>query len=212
MGRISAPSRSRGPGSEAKSTRGRNRREMILSAAASLFHRQGFHETGIDEIGAAVGITGPGVYRHFESKQHLLAAILDRSMERHQEILTEVNACGLPASEALTQAHRSVGRRSGRRTSDAAAIYFQEARNLAFVRAQRVYTRIQRILIREWVHLLRNARPDLSEEDAHVAVRAAGGLLNSVGLLRHVDAATTGWRKLLADMCYAALLADPKAH
>jgi AcrR family transcriptional regulator len=204
MGRVSAPARSSGkPGTEAKSARGRNRREMILSAAASLFHRQGFHETGIDEIGSAVGITGPGVYRHFESKQHLLAAILDRSMERHQEILTEVSACGLPPAEALRKLV-DLSAAALAENKDAAAIYFQEARNLPSSSAARL-TRIQRSLIREWVHLLSQARPDISEEDAHVAVRAAGGLLNSVA---YFDTSMPDERlaKMLADMCYAALL------
>src|SRR3569833_1006145 len=45
-----------------------NRREQILSAAAELFAHHGFHGVGIDDIGAAVGISGPALYRHFRSK------------------------------------------------------------------------------------------------------------------------------------------------
>jgi AcrR family transcriptional regulator len=182
---------------------------MILAAAASLFRRKGFHETGIDEIGAAVGITGPGVYRHFESKQHLLASILDRTMERHQAIVAEVVAGGLPPAEALRKlVDLSAAALAADR--DAAAIYFQEARSLPTASAAR-FTRIQRSLIREWVHLLCNARPELNEEDAHVAVRAAGGMLNSVA---YFDTSMPAQRlgKLLADMTYAALLSDPNAR
>jgi AcrR family transcriptional regulator len=182
---------------------------MILAAAASLFRRQGFHETGIDEIGAAVGITGPGVYRHFESKQHLLAAILERSMERHQEIVAEVGAGALPPADALRRLVE-MSAQAIADNRDASAIYFQDARSLPSASAARL-TRIQRSLIREWVHLLCDARPELSEEDAHVAVRAAGGMLNSVA---YFDTSMPAERlgKLLADMTYAALLTDPNAR
>ena len=163
----------------AKSARGRNRREAILAEAARLFHHKGFHETGIDEIGSAVGITGPGVYRHFESKQHLLAAILDRNLQRHQDIVAEVELMKLKPKDALAKlVELSASALAENR--DAAALYFQEARSLPPDEVTR-YARIQRNLITEWVKLLRAVRPELSDEDSRVAVRAVAGMLNSVG-------------------------------
>ena len=58
------------------------RREQILSAAAELFARYGFHGVGIDDIGAAVGISGPALYRHFRSKDAMLAEMLTGISER----------------------------------------------------------------------------------------------------------------------------------
>lgn len=58
--------------------RGRARREQIIAAATQLFYEHGFYATGIDDIGAAAGITGPGVYRHFAGKDEILIAVLDR--------------------------------------------------------------------------------------------------------------------------------------
>jgi len=55
------------------------RRDEILDAAAVLFSRKGFAGTGVDDIGAAVGITGPSVYKHFPSKNAILLAIGQRS-------------------------------------------------------------------------------------------------------------------------------------
>ena len=49
-----------------------HRRDLILEAAIELFRAKGFDATGIDEIGAAAGVTGPAVYRHYESKQDIL--------------------------------------------------------------------------------------------------------------------------------------------
>src|SRR5947207_14827577 len=53
-----------------------SRREQIMAAAAELFARHGFHGVGIDDIGAAVGISGPALYRHFRSKDAMLGEML----------------------------------------------------------------------------------------------------------------------------------------
>ena len=55
---------------------GPTRREQILTAAAGKFARHGFRGVGIDDIGAAVGITGPALYRHFRNKDAMLAEML----------------------------------------------------------------------------------------------------------------------------------------
>lgn len=206
-----AVTKAKGPSQslDGKSARGRNRREMILTEAARLFHRKGFQSTGIDEIGAAVGITGPGVYRHFESKQDLLAAILERGMTRHQEIVAEARGCGLPPREAL----RRLVELSADATAhnrDLAVVLFQEARNLGPSELTR-FTRIQRGFIAEWVQMVRTARPELSEEDARVAVRAAAGLLNSVAYFT-TSMPPERLGRLLADMALASLLSVPVAR
>ena len=52
------------------------RRQEILAAAAKIMAEKGFHQTRLGDVGAAVGISGPGLYRHFDSKEALLADIL----------------------------------------------------------------------------------------------------------------------------------------
>src|SRR5258707_3034066 len=52
------------------------RRQQIRREAARLFAERGFHGVGVDEIGAAVGISGPGLYRHFAGKDAMLAELL----------------------------------------------------------------------------------------------------------------------------------------
>ncbi len=58
---------------------GDDRPSRLITAAADLFRVRGYHDVGIDEIGAAVGISGPSVYKHFGSKQALLQAICRRA-------------------------------------------------------------------------------------------------------------------------------------
>ena len=50
-----------------------SRREQILATAAELFAARGFHGVSVAELGAACGISGPALYKHFSSKQAMLA-------------------------------------------------------------------------------------------------------------------------------------------
>ncbi len=52
------------------------RRARILQVAAGLFAQQGYHGVSIDALGAAVGMSGPGLYRYFPGKEWILAAML----------------------------------------------------------------------------------------------------------------------------------------
>src|SRR5215207_7558175 len=52
------------------------RRAALLSAAATLFAERGYAGVTIEDLGAAVGVSGPAVYRHFPGKAGMLAAIL----------------------------------------------------------------------------------------------------------------------------------------
>src|SRR4051812_9550203 len=58
-----------------------SRREQILRAAAQLFAERGSRAVGVDDVGAAVGVTGPAIYRHFASKDAMLAEMLLRISE-----------------------------------------------------------------------------------------------------------------------------------
>lgn len=52
------------------------RREQILAAAIVLFTERGFHQTAIDQVAAAAGISKALVYEHFESKSQLQEMVL----------------------------------------------------------------------------------------------------------------------------------------
>jgi AcrR family transcriptional regulator len=52
-------------------------RHGILDAAYELFYKKGFARVGVDEIAAAAGVTKRTLYYHFESKDELLAAVLE---------------------------------------------------------------------------------------------------------------------------------------
>lgn len=72
------------------------RRAQLLASAALLFRRHGFHGVGMDDIGAAAGVSGPAVYRHFPGKQALLAAITDAYLDTLAARLAGARAAGHP--------------------------------------------------------------------------------------------------------------------
>ncbi len=58
-----------------------NRRLALISAAAKLFRRRGFHATTTRDIAAAVGMHAGSPFYHFKSKEALLHAVMDEGMK-----------------------------------------------------------------------------------------------------------------------------------
>ncbi|TQL91154.1 TetR/AcrR family transcriptional regulator [Pseudonocardia kunmingensis] len=69
-------------GPTARRMRRADRRAQILDAATRAFARTGFAATGLDQIAAEAAITRVLLYRHFDSKADLYAAVLDRACRR----------------------------------------------------------------------------------------------------------------------------------
>jgi AcrR family transcriptional regulator len=58
------------------------RREQIVEAALALIANQGLRRLSIAAVARRVGLVPSGIYRHFKSKDELLAAVLDRIERR----------------------------------------------------------------------------------------------------------------------------------
>src|SRR5690348_11090356 len=58
-----------------------DRRDALLAAAAELFSGRGYAGVTLEELGAAAGVSGPAVYRHFPGKASVLAALLLEASE-----------------------------------------------------------------------------------------------------------------------------------
>jgi len=54
------------------------KREHLIEVAARLFNRHGYHAAGVDRVIAEAGIAKTTLYRHFESKEELIVAVLRR--------------------------------------------------------------------------------------------------------------------------------------
>ncbi|MFD5496388.1 TetR/AcrR family transcriptional regulator [Streptomyces sp. GDS52] len=60
---------------------GTSRAHAIRAAALELFTQRGYQATTMADIGAAVGVRGPSLYKHVSSKQALLAQIMIGTMD-----------------------------------------------------------------------------------------------------------------------------------
>lgn len=78
-------------------------REALLATCLSLFAERGFARTSIDEIARAAGVTKGAMYWHFESKDHLFQAILDRIRLKWQEVVQQPASARRDPLERLAQ-------------------------------------------------------------------------------------------------------------
>lgn len=80
---------------------GPERRESILSAAQGLFASKGLHGVSVDEIARAVNVSPAILYRHFDSKQTLYAAVLEKFSCRRQSYVDTIVNHGTRFEDAL---------------------------------------------------------------------------------------------------------------
>jgi AcrR family transcriptional regulator len=85
------PSRGRGCGPSAKAAL----HAEILHVATDLFYRKGIQALSVDELCDAARITKPTLYRHFGSKDRLVAAcVADDAAQVRQRLDTALDAAG----------------------------------------------------------------------------------------------------------------------
>ena len=181
-----------------------SRREAILAAALDLFRRRSFHAVGIDEIGTAAGISGPGVYRHFPSKDSVLVALFDRISEQMLTSAQAVVAERLSPQETL---NRLVEVHVGFVSEERAllAVWIQDWRSLPAPDRQRVRRR-QAEYMTDWIRALSELRPDLSPKGAETVAYAAVNTINSVAF-HDAGLARDQLDPLLAQLALAVLAA-----
>jgi len=158
-------------------TRTTSRRAEILAAAAELFARRGFHGVSIEDLGRAVGTSGPALYRHFPGKQALLSAMLvDISERLLAEGRTRVAAAVEPAAalDALIAWHVEFALDNPALIT----VHTRELDNMPDADRHRV-RRLQRAYAEVWVGVLSSLRPGDSSEHLRAAVHATFGLINS---------------------------------
>ncbi|MDF5821034.1 TetR/AcrR family transcriptional regulator [Corynebacterium felinum] len=73
---------------------GKQRREQLISIGRSLFAERGFEGTSVEEIAGRAGVSKPVVYEHFGGKEGLYAVVVDREMNRLEQVVTQSLATG----------------------------------------------------------------------------------------------------------------------
>lgn len=183
-----------------------HRREQILAAAVVLFHERGYHATGIDEIGAACGITGPGVYRHFTNKGEILETLV---RERGQLVVAEVEEIAgrdAPPGEVLEALARSYV--AGIVANPSLSVVAMYERRTLTPDTRRWIDRMEKRNLDCWVDVVQRVRPELSEPEARLVVHAALSL--GVAICNHksgLDDASL--MALMQPMVMTAVLGGP---
>lgn len=178
------------------------RREQILATAAELFAARGFHGVSVADLGRACGISGPALYKHFPSKQAMLAEMLVAISERLLAVGRE------RVSDSATPAHAL------RKLVDWHVEFALDNRALIVVQdrdweslpddARGEVRRLQRAYVDLWADQIRGVRPDLDDAAARAAAHATFGLINSTPRAGH-QLSGEPLRELLTAMALAAV-------
>ncbi|MBA0125278.1 TetR/AcrR family transcriptional regulator [Haloechinothrix sp. YIM 98757] len=162
-----------------------SRREQLITEAGRLFQVRGFHEVSMDDIGAAAGISGPSVYRHFPSKAALFLAVsqrvtdrLERGRQRVSETATDETAAlrGLISSYVETMFTHA----------DLLAVGQQMSALSEGERAE--LRRVQRDYVSEWVRLLCALQPERDTQEGRIIVHIALTIANDLLRTRRITA------------------------
>ncbi|MDH6236585.1 TetR/AcrR family transcriptional regulator [Cryobacterium sp. CG_9.6] len=186
------------PRSQAKA----DRREALLEAAATLFARSGFNGASLEDLGAAVGISGPAVYRHFSGKQAVLSALLvgvSEDLVAGGSTVVDQTADASAALGDLVRFHINFALSN----PDVIRVQDRDLDSLAAEDRHRVRA-LQRSYVELWVSVLRRVHPEVSEALLRIRAHATFGLLNSTPHSAR-SSSQSDVRTLLEEMAIAAL-------
>jgi len=80
----------------------RSTSEQILDVAEDAFAERGFDAASLSEIAATVGISGPGIYKHFKSKRAVYEAVMARLIDPYFEIMEKEMRTDEPQNDVMT--------------------------------------------------------------------------------------------------------------
>ncbi|MDN3481600.1 TetR/AcrR family transcriptional regulator [Arthrobacter sp. APC 3897] len=178
----------------------------MLEAAASLFAERGYNGVSIEELGAAAGVSGPAVYRHFSGKPAVLSALLVGVSE---DLLDGGRAVVAESANAEAALRGLVEFQVDFALRQADVIRVQD-RDLNSLPAddERTVRSLQRRYVEVWVDALSALHPDCGVPQLRHRAQAVFGLINSTSHTLHnqmKSGETLRLRSLLETMAWAAL-------
>jgi len=182
-----------------------DRRDALVRAASALFAQRGYASVSLEEIGAAVGVSGPAVYRHFAGKQALLGAVLvgvsEGLVQDGRRVCADV-ADPQERMAALVRFHVGFALRE----PDVIRVQDRDVAHLGEEDRQRVRA-LQRSYIELWVDALA-ALVDAEPAELRLRVQACFGLINSTPhSTRAAERSSARTGRVLSAMALAALRA-----
>ncbi len=158
-----------------------SRYEALLDESMRLFNLNGYRETGMEDIAAAVGMPASGIYRYFSGKSDILAAGFRRAADRLSADTASITATIDDPEDALTAVIDGYVARSFDRP-ELDYVYYSERLNMS-ASDQKILRNMQRSTVEAWVELVVAVRPDWTPGQARFAVHAAMSLVIDLGRL-----------------------------
>ncbi len=186
-----------------------DRRSQLVAAAERLVAEHGFLAVRLEDIGAAAGVTGPAIYRHFPNKEALLVELLvgisTRLLAGATDVVANIDDPGVTLDD-LIDFHLDFV------FTEPDLIRIQD-RDLAHLpaAAKRQVRRAQRQYVEIWVDVLRRVSDELDEIDARLMAHATFGLLNSTPYSVKPGAGRASSRAVLRTMTLGALASARRA-
>lgn len=148
-------------GSRVTPRSGRRKAELEV-AAAHLFLERGYHNVSMDDIAAAVGITGPALYRHFKSKHEVLVQALSDQLALVETLTERVLEEETDGAGAFARYLDDLG---GLVLQHEILLWKRERRHLTGTERELTRQRVRDTRART-AELVRRWRPELSKDDA----------------------------------------------
>ena len=180
-----------------------DRRSQLLAAAERLIAEHGYLAVRLEDIGAAAGVTGPAIYRHFPNKEALLVELLVGISTR---LLAGATAVVTHTEDPAAALDDLIDFHLDFVFTEPDLIRIQD-RDLAHLptTAKRQVRRAQRQYVEAWVDVLRRRSDELDENAARLMAHATFGLLNSTPHSVKPGAAAHSSRAVLRSMTLGAL-------
>ncbi|WP_326548293.1 TetR/AcrR family transcriptional regulator [Mycolicibacterium sp. ND9-15] len=155
--------------------------EALLNESIRLFNINGYRDTGMEDIAAAVGMPASGIYRYFAGKSDILSAVFRRAADRLSDELTAITASIADPEEALTAVIDAYVARSFAQP-ELDYVYYTERLNMSPT-DQKILRNMQRTTVQSVVELVVAVRPEWTPGQARFAVHAAMALVIDLGRL-----------------------------
>lgn len=153
-------------------------RSRLVEAAVGLFTQKSYQSVTVAEIGRAANVTGPALYRHFASKEALLAAALhvigERLVDDAQQILAEAESPEIALKRLLQTFARAAVVEKSRMVMG----YFSEGAHLSTADRKKLDERYRRY-VGVISDVLATVSPGLRDEERSLRVQAAMWMINS---------------------------------
>jgi AcrR family transcriptional regulator len=178
-------------------------RGRVIATAADLFARNGYHGTGIAELGRAVGLGRGALYHYIESKEAVLYAISKDQVDKMNALAESILDKGLEPEELLREMARGLLRNISTHRSEW-TVFFREYGALTGQRRDHVIAARERYEGYWRQALDQGVRSGVLRPTPRILVKGILGMLNYTYLWFEPDGVLTP--EELADVFLDALI------